>query len=92
MLARRPTRPLDFHRRIQAVREFRQRPESESLAAANKRIRNILRKTDEDIPAQIDADLLQDEAERERLIDRWGSVGPGVLRQVDDALRILLEL
>ena len=65
VLARQPHRPLDFHRRIQAVQEFRQQVESTSLAAANKRIRNILRKTDESIPEQIDAALLQDEAERE---------------------------
>ena len=41
--ARRPVRPLDFARRIQAVDAFRRLPEAESLAAANKRIGNILR-------------------------------------------------
>ena len=41
--ARRPARPLDFARRIHAVDAFRRRPEAESLAAANKRIGNILR-------------------------------------------------
>ncbi len=63
VLARRPTRPLDFHQRIRAVEEFRQLAESASLAAANKRIRNILRKTEEAIPDQVDAGQLQDEAE-----------------------------
>lgn len=43
VLARRPTRPLDFHRRLQAVQSFRKRPEAKSLAAANKRIGNILK-------------------------------------------------
>ncbi len=38
--------PLDFMQRLQAVKTFRQRPEAESLAAANKRIRNILKKSD----------------------------------------------
>lgn len=41
--ARRPSRPLDFALRIHAVGAFRRRPEAESLAAANKRIGNILR-------------------------------------------------
>ncbi len=36
----------DFDQRISALAEFMQRPEAESLAAANKRIRNILRKAD----------------------------------------------
>ena len=41
--ARRPARPLDFDRRIRAVDAFRRLPEAEPLAAANKRIGNILR-------------------------------------------------
>ncbi|HEY9150579.1 MAG TPA: glycine--tRNA ligase subunit beta [Gammaproteobacteria bacterium] len=65
VLARRPTRPLDFQQRLRAVEEFRQLAESPSLAAANKRIRNILRKTEEAIPEQIDTALLREDAERE---------------------------
>ncbi|MBK1733716.1 glycine--tRNA ligase subunit beta [Halorhodospira abdelmalekii] len=41
-----PNSPLDFHRRLTAVAAFWQRPEAEHLAAANKRIRNILRRTE----------------------------------------------
>ncbi|MGR8935924.1 MAG: glycine--tRNA ligase subunit beta [Gammaproteobacteria bacterium] len=41
-----PPKPLDFEQRLKAVKSFRQRPEAESLAAANKRIRNILRKSE----------------------------------------------
>ncbi|WP_020158123.1 glycine--tRNA ligase subunit beta [Methylobacter marinus] len=41
-----PAEPLDFIQRLQAVKAFRQLPEAESLAAANKRIRNILKKSD----------------------------------------------
>ena len=41
-----PADPLDFMQRIAAVKAFRQLPEAESLAAANKRIRNILKKSD----------------------------------------------
>ena len=39
------TRPLDFDARIRALAAFRSRPEAASLAAANKRIANILRKS-----------------------------------------------
>ena len=46
VFALRPSRPLDFHRRIQAVHAFALRPEAQSLAAANKRVANILSKQD----------------------------------------------
>ena len=42
--ARRPTRPLDFHHRITAVNNFVSLPEASALAAANKRVSNILEK------------------------------------------------
>jgi glycyl-tRNA synthetase beta chain len=59
-----PTRPLDFDIRVHAVTSFRKLVEAESLAAANKRISNILKKTDTAIPEHYNADLLQDDAER----------------------------
>jgi len=40
----RPTSPLDFDRRVKAVQSFSQLPEAQSLAAANKRTNNILKK------------------------------------------------
>lgn len=46
VLSVKPTRPLDFMLRIRAVQAFRQLPEAESLAAANKRIINILKKSE----------------------------------------------
>lgn len=64
VLARRPTRPLDFHHRVNAVAQFRELPAAESLAAANKRIRNILRKTEERYPDRVDAAHLVEEAEK----------------------------
>jgi len=64
VMAQRPTRPLDFNHRIQAVNTFRKLPEAESLAAANKRIRNILRKVDGVIPNDIDSKLLVESAEK----------------------------
>jgi glycyl-tRNA synthetase beta chain len=45
VLAVNPAEPLDFMQRLQAVKAFRQLPEAESLAAANKRILNILKKS-----------------------------------------------
>lgn len=64
VLARRPTRPLDFHRRILAVRDFMAMDESAALAAANKRTANILRKAAGDWPAQSDPALLEEDAEK----------------------------
>ena len=53
VLAVNPTRPLDFMLRLRAVQSFRQLPEANSLAAANKRIGNILKKSDQPISDQI---------------------------------------
>jgi len=49
-----PPDPLDFMQRLAAVKAFRQLPEAESLAAANKRIRNILKKSDTQPADKID--------------------------------------
>jgi len=64
VLVQRPTRPLDFDARLRAVTAFRALAEAESLAAANKRISNILRKSEEAIPGKVDTALLQDAAEK----------------------------
>ena len=48
VIAVQSSEPLDFMQRLQAVKTFRQLPEAISLAAANKRIRNILKKSEED--------------------------------------------
>jgi len=56
---------LDFDRRIKAVREFSKLPEAPALAAANKRIRNILRKVESEIPTHVNADLLQETGEKD---------------------------
>ncbi|MBO9767891.1 MULTISPECIES: glycine--tRNA ligase subunit beta [Xanthomonas] len=53
----------DFDRRIDAIGIFAQLPEAEALAAANKRIRNILRKVEGEIPGDIDTTLLREPAE-----------------------------
>jgi glycyl-tRNA synthetase beta chain len=65
VLVRRPLRPVDFDQRMRAVKAFRNLTESHSLASANKRISNILRKSGTDIPAVYDRALLHETAERE---------------------------
>ena len=62
--ALKPTQPLDFDRRVKAVAAFRQLTAAESLAAANKRISNILKKVDGELPQTVNADLLQLPAEQ----------------------------
>ena len=64
VLDRRPTKPVDFEKRIQAVAKFHQLPEAEPIAAANKRISNILAKVKGDINADVDVSLLQEDAEK----------------------------
>jgi glycyl-tRNA synthetase beta chain len=63
--ARRPTRPRDFNQRLQAVEAFRQLPAAQALAAANKRVSNILAKQSEsNTRASVDPALLQEPAEQ----------------------------
>jgi glycyl-tRNA synthetase beta chain len=78
VLVTRPTRPLDFDRRVQACRVFRDLPEAQSLAAANKRICNILKKWDRAIPAVVDQQRLVDAAEKQ-LAEQLTSVSKAVL-------------
>ena len=55
----------DFDRRLKAIGEFAKLPEAEALAAANKRIRNILRKVEGAIPTGVDPALFTEAAERD---------------------------
>jgi glycyl-tRNA synthetase beta chain len=63
VLALRPQRLSDVPRRLEAVRSFAALPEAPALAAANKRIGNILKKAPEAEP-RVDELLLREEAER----------------------------
>lgn len=58
--------PLDIHQRVLAVHHFTQLPEAASLAAANKRVSNILSKSAEKeiVATEINASLLQETAEK----------------------------
>ncbi|HEY6517235.1 MAG TPA: glycine--tRNA ligase subunit beta [Steroidobacteraceae bacterium] len=65
VLATRPASPLDFDARLRALSAFLAMPDAASLAAANKRVANILRKAGESAPAAIDTNALQAPAERQ---------------------------
>ncbi|MGS0682493.1 glycine--tRNA ligase subunit beta [Shewanella sp. 125m-7] len=64
VLARRPTAPADFESRIKAVAHFRTLEQASALAAANKRVSNILAKVEGELPAAIDEKLLVEDAEK----------------------------
>ncbi|MDO6637637.1 glycine--tRNA ligase subunit beta [Pseudoalteromonas carrageenovora] len=64
VLARRPTKPVDFDRRVKAVSHFRTLDEAEALAAANKRVGNILAKNNITNQGDVDESLLSDDAEK----------------------------
>ena len=64
VLARRPTKPVDFDRRVKAVSHFRTLDAAEALAAANKRVSNILAKNDITSQGTVEQSLLSDDAEK----------------------------
>ncbi|WP_455216720.1 glycine--tRNA ligase subunit beta [Kaarinaea lacus] len=99
VMAQNPTQPYDFDRRVRAVNHFLSLPEAESLAAANKRISNILRQADEkgiSVPGQVDESQLTENAER-ALADQVSSMTKKVTplfeqRDYESALTLLAGL
>ncbi|MGH8679237.1 MAG: glycine--tRNA ligase subunit beta, partial [Burkholderiales bacterium] len=92
VVSQNPTRIDLVLPRLDAVREFRRLPEAESLAAANKRIRNILKKA-QDVGGTPELALLQEPAEK-RLFGAVNSLLPRVNSLVEaegytDALKLL---
>jgi glycyl-tRNA synthetase beta chain len=85
VLAIGPEIPSDTHRRILAVDSFRLLPEAAALTAANKRIRNILRKNPQTSSAKdLDPSILQDEAEHRltaRVSEMQSAIGPLLAEQ-----------
>lgn len=65
VLALRPQRLSDVQKRLEAVRAFAALPEAQALAAANKRVSNILKKVEGDIQAQVNEALLVEQAEKD---------------------------
>ena len=65
VLAKKPSAPLDFEKRIKAVSFFGNLPEAATLAAANKRVGNILAKFDGELYDAFKAELATEQAEKE---------------------------
>lgn len=91
------TRPGDIQLRLEALRRFRELPEAESLAAANKRIANILKKTETgSLSMNIDTALLREPAEQNlaSALDAIASSVDAHLRsaEYDAALTLLASL
>jgi glycyl-tRNA synthetase beta chain len=63
VLATQPRSPVDFDARLRALSAFLELPESTSLTAANKRIANILRKSESAAGTEVDIELLREPAE-----------------------------
>lgn len=76
VLAANPATPLEVPARLEAVRAFSQMEEAQALAAANKRIGNILKKSTEAIK-EVDATLFEEDAEK-TLFDALVAVEPQV--------------
>ncbi len=91
-----PASPLDFDQRVQAVQHFRSLPEAEALAAANKRVSNLLAKAEMEISNEIDQQLLHEPAERalaSAIAEAEQQVAPlAAQRQYDVALERLAAL
>lgn len=96
VLARSPSKPTDFDQRVKAVQSFKSMDSAASLAAANKRVGNILAKSDEEISGNVDEALLQEESETTlyRLVNQTeGVVKPLIADgKYNDALTHLSEL
>jgi glycyl-tRNA synthetase beta chain len=65
VLAVKPRSPLDFDSRLRALSQFLTLPEAQSLAAANKRTANILRKAESAPAMAVDAARLRESAEQQ---------------------------
>lgn len=63
VLACRPTKPADFDARVKAVNHFRTLDAAQALAAANKRVQNILSKVNGTLPENIDLSLCREPQE-----------------------------
>lgn len=94
--SQRPTQPNDFDARIHAVAEFQSEDAAASLAAANKRISNILKKSKESVPDQINPKLLSEAAENNlatQVLDLSSQVKPLIAsRDYAAILRLLAAL
>ena len=77
VLAKGINKPLDIVSRLQAMQQFRQTDAAVSLAAASKRIGNILKKAETDVPLAVNASLLTEAAESQ-LFARVSEISPTI--------------
>lgn len=77
VLATQPRSPVDFDARLRALSAFLELPEATSLTAANKRIANILRKSESAVGTEVDVEVLREPAEV-RLFDAMRALGDAV--------------
>lgn len=86
--ARNVVKPLDFDQRVKAVVSFSEKAEAEALSAANKRVANILAKSEAAVSAEINQGLLQEAAEK-ALVAAIQSDGVQEALQSDDYAQTL---
>ena len=96
VLGAKTTSPLDFDARMKAVAEFEKSDSAESLAAANKRINNILKKNKDPLADKVDESLFETDQEK-ALNTLLNKLQCDVLsltqkRQYSDALNLLAQL
>jgi glycyl-tRNA synthetase beta chain len=91
-----PENLADFDQRINAMRDFSKMAEAHSLSAANKRIRNILKKSNEKLATAADPSLFEDDAERNlaEKLDELAPLAHPLFARGDytEGLKILAEL
>jgi len=85
VIALKPAQPYDLACRIEAVKEFKKLDEAQSLAAANKRITNILKKLKGNIPNQVNSELFI-ETEETQLFQQLDAISHKVKPLVEDSL------
>lgn len=90
------TSPLDFDMRVRAVSAFNKLSDAQSLAAANKRVANILAKSEAPLSTPLNNSLLQEDEERALAIlvaEKSAAIAPLInQRKYTDALSSLAEL
>lgn len=82
VLVCRPTSPLDADQRVRGIEAFRHLPEASSLASANKRIHNILKKAEESFPTEPDPSYFNHAAER-KLYDQMEAVSEQITPRLE---------
>ena len=92
----RPAHPIDFDKRIEAVKQFSSMEQAESLSAANKRISNILKKVELEVSDEVNTALFENDAEK-ALFDKLDELRETVSSQIAErnytqAMQTLAEI